>query len=126
MMHLNQVTVSVTDMALSVAFYQGLGLELIVLNDHYARFLADNGATFSIHLADLVGSGIVVYFECDDLDVRCRQLQARGFVLEQEPTDQPWLWREAYLNDPAGNRICLYFAGEMRTNPPWRIKPDPH
>lgn len=120
-MHLNQVTVSVTEMKRSITFYQGLGLQLIVENDHYARFLVDNGATFSIHKAEHVASSTVVYFECDDLDAYCAQLQAQGFVLKQEPVDQTWLWREAYLDDPDGNSICLYFAGEMRSNPPWRL-----
>ena len=27
----------------------------------------------------------------------------------------------AYLRDPDGNRLCLYFAGENRVNPPWRV-----
>jgi hypothetical protein len=39
---------------------------------------------------------------------------------EQKPADRSWLWREAILIDPAGNRICLYRAGENRKYPPWR------
>jgi hydroxymethylpyrimidine/phosphomethylpyrimidine kinase len=34
---------------------------------------------------------------------------------------QRWLWREAWLRDPAGNSICLYHAGDNRRFPPWRI-----
>ena len=50
-MRLNQVTVPAADIAASVAFYQALGLRLIVRADHYARFEcpdADGGepATF--------------------------------------------------------------------------------
>ena len=120
-MQLNQVTVFVLDIDQAIAFYQGLGLELIVQAAHYARFLADNGATFSVHRATTVQSSTVVYFECLDLDARCRELVGKGYVFEQLPTDQTWLWREAYLLDPSGNRICLYFAGEMRSNPPWRV-----
>ena len=37
------------------------------------------------------------------------------------PVEQPWLWREARLTDPAGNRLCLYQADENRRFPPWRI-----
>ncbi|MEO1522796.1 MAG: hypothetical protein AAFU78_18740 [Cyanobacteria bacterium J06633_2] len=40
---------------------------------------------------------------------------------DSEPTDQPWLWREAHLRDPDGNRLILYHAGEYRKNPPWRL-----
>ena len=36
--------------------------------------------------------------------------------------NQEWLWREAYTSDPNGNRICLFYAGENRKNPPWRVK----
>ena len=50
-MNLNQITVEVADIPRARAFYQRLGLELIVSSDHYARFLCPGGATFSIHLA---------------------------------------------------------------------------
>jgi predicted enzyme related to lactoylglutathione lyase len=65
--------------------------------------------------------GVVVYFECDDLDTEVHALQARGYHFTQEPQDETWLWREARLTDPSGNVICLYLAGENRLNPPWRI-----
>jgi catechol 2,3-dioxygenase-like lactoylglutathione lyase family enzyme len=49
-MNLNQVTVAVNEIAPAVAFYRGLGLRLIVLSPHYARFECPNGeATFSVH-----------------------------------------------------------------------------
>jgi len=50
-----------------------------------------------------------------------KELQAAGLVFESEPRDQPWLWREAYIRDPAGNLLCLYRAGENRLFPPWRL-----
>ncbi|NOT59480.1 MAG: VOC family protein [Acidobacteria bacterium] len=124
-MNLNQVTVPALDVAASIAFYQRLGLRLIVhTHSAYARFeCPGGGTTFSIHQVDELprGTGIVVYFECVDLDARVAALKADGLVFESEPTDQSWLWREAYLRDPAGNRICLYFAGANRLNPPWRL-----
>ncbi len=121
-MNLNQVTVEVTDIPRARAFYQRLGLELIVSSDHYARFLCPGGATFSIHRAEAVSpAGTAVYFECDDLDSRVAALKAGGMVFESDPVDQRWLWREAWLRDPDGNRLCLYFAGENRVDPPWRV-----
>jgi len=63
----------------------------------------------------------VIYFECEDLDDEVARLQRAGVELESAPVDQRWLWREAYLRDPDGNRICLYWAGESRLHPPWRI-----
>jgi len=124
-MRLNQVTVSARDLAASVAFYRTLGLRLIVLSDHYARFeCPDGGSTFSLHL-DPAACGVretTVYFENDDLDDAVARLKAQGLRFESDPVDQRWLWREAYLRDPAGNLICLYKAGEIRRFPPWRLK----
>ena len=124
-MNLNQVTVPCLDLDESVAFYRRLGLKLIVYDaPKYARFeCPTGGATFSLHLAEPVtkGSAPVVYFELDDLDDCVRRLQADGLVFESEPVMQEWLWREAYILDPAGNRLCLYHAGSIRTHPPWRL-----
>ena len=123
-MKLNQVTVEVADIARATAFYQRLGFEIIVSADHYARFLCPGGATFSVHVADDVRpGGTLIYFECEDLDARVAALKAGGVVFDSGPADQRWLWREARLRDPDGNRLCLYFAGENRVDPPWRLKP---
>jgi hydroxymethylpyrimidine/phosphomethylpyrimidine kinase len=123
-MDLNQVTVPCSDLAASVAFYRALGLRQIVSSPpDYARFECPvGGSTFSLHRAAVPrDGGILVYFELEDLDGKVRQLKAAGLSFEMEPRDQPWLWREAYLRDPAGNRICLFHAGENRRNPPWRL-----
>ena len=123
-MNLNQVTVPALDIEISAAFYRDLGLRQIVSAPHYARFECPSGnATFSIHKVDsaAVGLGVVVYFECADLDAQVALLQKKGFEFSQMPTDQAWLWREARLSDPSGNALCLYWAGENRRNPPWRI-----
>ena len=54
-MLLNHVMVAVTDMDRSVAFYEGLGFELIVRGSHddtdtYARFVLPGDATLSLHV----------------------------------------------------------------------------
>lgn len=124
-MNLNQVTVESTDVAASVEFYKNLGLKLIVDSvPRYARFeLPDGDSTFSIHTAhENQPSNTIIYFECENLDEKVRELKFKGIEFLQEPTDQAWLWREAYLIDPGGNKICLFYAGENRKNPPWRIK----
>lgn len=124
-MNLNQVTVGSADVAASVEFYIKLGLKLIVDSvPRYARFeLPDGDSTLSIHTAkENLPSNIVIYFECKDLDATVAELKAKGIEFTQDPIDQEWLWREAYLNDPGGNRICLFYAGVNRKNPPWRVK----
>ena len=124
-MQLNQVTLPAVDVETSVNFYCGLGLRLIVRAlPRYARFeCPDGGSTFSLHQVSTPPetSAAVVYFECEDLDEKVRYLQANGYIFTQEPKDESWLWREARLTDPSGNLICLYWAGENRRNPPWRV-----
>jgi hydroxymethylpyrimidine/phosphomethylpyrimidine kinase len=120
---LNQVTVGSSDYAASVAFYKALGLRQIVdsPDNGYARFEADNGATFSIHADEKGAGGAVVYFESRRLDAWVDELVKTGLVFDQMPQDEDWLWREARLRDPHGNLVCLYNAGENRRYPPWRI-----
>ena len=123
-MDLNQVTLPAVDLPVSVAFYQRMGFRLIVDSPHYARFeCPDGNATFSLHLVDslLQENGFVVYFETDKLDQKYLELNRLGFVFSQSPRDESWLWREARLNDPAGNVLCLYHAGGNRKFPPRRI-----
>ena len=124
-MEMNQVTLPVTDIERSVAFYQRLGFTQIVGNSpDYARFECNqDGPSFSLHRVERVpaNSGVIVYFECADVDATVTSLKATGVQFDQEPQDQPWLWREAYLRDPDGNLLCLYHAGENRLHPPWRM-----
>lgn len=123
-MNLNQVTIPSLNVQRSIDFYQLLGLRLIVhTHERYARFECPEGeATFSVHLVDALptGPGVVVYFECDQLDAEVQRLQAAGLGFTLLPTDQSWLWREAHLRDPDGNRIILFKAGKNRKYPPWR------
>lgn len=125
-MNLNQVTIPSTNIARAINFYEKLGLILIVKAlTHYARFESPEGdSTFSIHLVDKLpeGQGIYIYFEVPELDKKVQNLIDAGIVFEEMPKDQRWLWREARLKDPDKNQIILYFAGDHRKNPPWKIK----
>jgi catechol 2,3-dioxygenase-like lactoylglutathione lyase family enzyme len=125
-MNLNQVTVPSENVPASVEFYKRFGLRQIVeTSENYARFECPDGdSTFSVHREDRVreGPGVVVYFECEELDKTVGELKARGIVFDSDPVDQRWLWREARLRDPDGNVLCLFHAGSNRRNPPWRIK----
>ncbi len=123
-MDLNQVTLPCVDYDASVAFYKALGLTQIVDSPpRYARFESSTGSTLSIHSVESVAdsTGVTIYFEVDDVDVKVAALKAVGLEIHAEPLHQRWLWREAYLSDPAGNVICIFHAGENRRYPPWRI-----
>ena len=123
-MNLNQVTLPVNDMAEATAFYRKLGFLQITDTPHYARFESVEGeATFSLSLQEeKFTNGAVIYFEHEQLDDLVERLVAKGFEFDQLPTDMRYLWREAILHDPSGNQIKLYWAGENRTNPPWRVE----
>jgi len=124
-MNLNQVTVPSLHIENAIPFYKTLGLKLIVeALPRYARFECPNGeSTLSIHRVDKLpeGSGIILYFEDENLDVTVKELQQKGINFTQLPEDKSWLWREAHLTDLDGNHIILFKAGKNRKNPPWRI-----
>ena len=129
-MNLNQVTIYTDKSAETAEFFQKLGLIIIVDSlPRYARLECPDGdSTLSIQEAETrpLGSvppnSIVLYFECDDLDAEVARLKSLGLAFDEDPTDRPWLWRQAYLKDPNGNKICLFHAGDNRKNPPWRVK----
>jgi len=126
-MDLNQVTIPCNNYEASVRFYKALGLLQIVDSPpRYARFETESGTTLSVHRANSTPNNpdFIVYFEVNNVDGVVHELKGKGLVFDEEPSDQPWLWREAYLRDPAGNRICIYHAGENRRYPPWRLEDD--
>jgi len=122
-MELNQVTLPVQDMPEAVQFYLTLGFTQIVDTPHYARFSCPDGdATFSLSLEDTeITNPTVIYFEHEALDELYNALLEKGIVFEQPPTEQRYLWKEAILRDPSGNKIKLYHAGVNRLNPPWKV-----
>ena len=123
-MRLNHITLPASDVEASAAFYRRLGLTQIVASyPKYARFVAEGGVTLSLHVNESEApSATSIHFEVDDVDRAIADLREAGFKIESEPTDQPYLWREATLLDPDGNRIFIFHAGEMRLDPPWRLK----
>lgn len=121
----NHAMIYAKDVARSLAFYRDLmGFKVIEDFRHegisvYARLRAPGGdGTIAIHMAgpgtSLASDGVRLYFEIRELDDFCRRLQAKGFYITQLPRMMPWGWRHAYLNDPDGHEISLYWAGENR------------
>lgn len=122
-MRLNHVTLPAHDLAQSIAFYQALGLELIVREDpRYARFAVDATSTLSVEVSEDNRAGTAeILLHCDDVDADVAAAEARGVMFDTPPTDQSYLWRTATVRDPAGNRIVLFHAGKMQHFPPWRL-----
>ena len=123
-MNLNQVTLPVRDMPDAVNFYLTLGFTQIVDTPHYARFECPEGdSSFSLSLEDDdFENSAVIYFEHEKLEEWVTELERKGIQFIQEPKLESYLWKEAVLCDPSGNKIKLYWAGENRLNPPWRVE----
>lgn len=122
-MNLNQVTVPVRDINDAKSFYIKLGFTLIVDTPHYVRFACPVGnSTFSLSLnTGEFEKGAIIYFEHEQLDDWVKEIKSKGIQFEQEPRDEKYLWREALLVDPSANKIKLYWAGDNRLNPPWKV-----
>jgi catechol 2,3-dioxygenase-like lactoylglutathione lyase family enzyme len=121
----NHAMVYVKDVERGLRFYRDLlGFKLIEdfrYEDKavYARLRAPGGeGTIALHQAgpdaSVSSDGVRLYFEIAGLDDFCRKLQQKGFYITQLPRMMPWGWRHAYLNDPDGHEISLYWAGENR------------
>ena len=121
----NHAMVYVKDVQRALGFYHDLmGFKVVDEFRHedillYARLRAPGGdGTIALHMAgpgtSLASEGVRLYFEIRELDEFCRKLQAKGFYITQMPRMMPWGWRHAYLNDPDGHEISLYWAGENR------------
>ena len=121
----NHVMVYAKDVQRALDFCRDLlGFKLVDEFHHegkpvYARLRAPGGdGTIALHLpgpgTSLPSEGVRLYFEIREIDDLCCKLQAKGFDITQMPRMMPWGWRRAYLNDPDGHEISIYWAGEKR------------
>jgi catechol 2,3-dioxygenase-like lactoylglutathione lyase family enzyme len=122
----NHAMVYSRDVGASLRFYRDLlGFEVLEEMEHddrlvYARLRAPRGdGTLALHLKIPPSSrssddGIRLYFEVRELDQFCERLRVAGAKLSQLPEAMPWGWRHAYLKDPDGHEISLYWAGPKR------------
>jgi catechol 2,3-dioxygenase-like lactoylglutathione lyase family enzyme len=132
----NHAMVYVREMAPALHFYADL-LGLKVLEEFkwqertvYARLRAPRGeGTVALHLAEpgkpVDSSGVRLYFEVKALEPFCQKLEAAGIVLSQPPKVMPWGWKHAYVNDPDGHEVSLYWAGAKRFQKTAMAKPKP-
>lgn len=122
-MRLNHVTLPATLLTDSVAFYEAVGLKLIVLAEpRYARFAVDDGSTLSVEVSGGKAEDAEIFLWCADVDAEVAAAQARGVVFAWGPADQSYLWRTAGVRDPAGNLIVLFTPGVNQHFPPWRLE----
>ena len=119
----NHAMIYTTGLAPALKFYRdALGFQVI---DEYPRAYArmrspSGGTTIALHILeegkklDTKQEGVRLYFEVKELDSFCKRLRKKGVKFDQMPQDMPWGWRHAYLRDPDGHEISLYWAGKAR------------
>ena len=113
------------DVERALAFYRDLlGLEL--LDEFrggpklvYARLrLPEGESTIALHLLEpgktLATGGVRLYFEVRNLEAVCKRLVKRGAKFSKPPALMPWGWKHAYIDDPDGHEVSLYWAGSKR------------
>jgi catechol 2,3-dioxygenase-like lactoylglutathione lyase family enzyme len=122
----NHAMLYATDVARSVHFYVDLlGFRPIDEARYggalmYARLRSPRGnSTIAIHKLEpgksLTGyEGVRLYFEVQNLAAFCKKLESTGVTLTEQPKLMPWGWTHAYVNDPDGHELSLYWAGEKR------------
>jgi catechol 2,3-dioxygenase-like lactoylglutathione lyase family enzyme len=121
----NHAMIYSRDLSRALEFYRDLlGLTLLEefrMGDRivYARLRLGAGtSTIALHLLGpgdaLNTGGVRLYFEVRSLDGFCKKLEAAGAKFTKPPTVMPWGWKHAYLDDPDGHEISLYWAGAKR------------
>ena len=85
----------------------------------YARLRPPSGqSTIALHRIEpgkeFQPGAIRLYFEVPRLTAFCNRLTKRGVVFSKMPAVMPWGWTHAYLNDPDGHEVSLYWAGAKR------------
>jgi uncharacterized glyoxalase superfamily protein PhnB len=108
----------------SLRFYKDL-LHFTLIEKYpneYARLNSPKGkTTIALHKyhgrrtsKSVNENDIVLYFETRNLDRVCETLVNKGVKFSQMPKVMPWGWKHAYLSDPDGHEISLYWAGRKR------------
>jgi catechol 2,3-dioxygenase-like lactoylglutathione lyase family enzyme len=116
----NHAMIYVRDLAPALHFYgELLGFKLLEqYPGAYARLRSPKGqTTIALHKAEagqgVESPGVRLYFETQQLEKFCKTLAAAGVQCEG-PKVMPWGWKHAYMNDPDGHEVSLYWAGAKR------------
>lgn len=119
----NHAMIYTTKLPRALKFYRdALGFEVVdTYPGAYARLKSPaGGTTIALHVVDsgqkmnAKTEGLRLYFEVEGLGAFCKALEKKGVKFDQMPKDMPWGWKHAYLRDPDGHEISLYWAGKAR------------
>ncbi len=120
-LNFNHVLIYVRDLDPSLRFYRDkLGFKQVEeIPGDYARLRSAAGeSTLALHVtksrATRRAGGVWLYFEVKQLQQLYRRLRDAGVEFSQPPQRMPWGWIQAFLEDPDGHQLCLYWAGSQR------------
>jgi uncharacterized glyoxalase superfamily protein PhnB len=93
--------------------------EIETIPGEYSRLQSRGSpSTLALHVSGsrdvLAPGGVWLYLEVKELDRLYRQLRKSGIHFSQKPEQMPWGWKQAFLKDPDGHKLCLYRAGNKR------------
>jgi lactoylglutathione lyase len=102
--------IHVRDAQRSLAFYRDLlGFEVTFEwpPEFYSLELKGGGSLAVAQVPDPVVGSFQLCIYTDDVDAAVASLRDSGVPVLQEPEDQPWKERMAYVADPDGHRVML-------------------
>jgi catechol 2,3-dioxygenase-like lactoylglutathione lyase family enzyme len=102
---------NVRDVAVSLAWYQGILGMRIVLRDEPAGFvlLESQGRLALKQHAELPSvSGVILHFQVPNLDECMNNLQQRNIALAAPPKLSHEGYRRILLHDPDGYSVCVF------------------
>lgn len=108
---LSALTLSTTDMARSVAFYRGLGFQLLYGGEGAAFTSFAAGKGYLNLTAEVRGDGPSWWgrgvFYVDDVDAFHANALAAGLRPEAPPRDAEWGERYFHISDPDGHELSF-------------------
>lgn len=113
---LSAVTLGVTDMPASIAFYAAVGFEMIYggPDETFTSFRAGSSflnlqytGTDPLVMAERASHWGRAIFHVDDVDAVHAALIAAGYAPESAPADAPWGERYFHVRDPDGHEISV-------------------
>ncbi len=123
MLEFNHAMIYTADLARARDFYESaLGFEVVdEYPGAYARLRIPGGqTTIALHVLDrgqkmdTKVEGLRLYLEVRELEAFCASLAAQGVKIDEGPALMSWGWKHAYLRDPDGHQLSLYWAGRKR------------
>ena len=112
--HLTHLFLEVGDLEKAKWFWlEALGLQLLEDRGVYIAVGGNGGFAIGIEQAPkahVSPEGPEITLRVDDVDAVVERLKSLGVEIDEGPSDQPWQARHAWLHDPDGRRMSIYWT----------------